>query len=245
MGALSREEIEEKLAAAAKGGYFLFYEDLLTKDTTDSRRALYCLLGKINDENQDGLNITALVIDRRTGMPGPGFFRGLVAGKTKADIPPEKVYTVFCGEIRRIFRHYNAPEKFGALIDADNCGNFAQVEEFLQRDIPNKRDAVICWVCGKDNQRDMSPLKRHNPEFLSIRENLRDSKNAADFVLSMQGAVMLSTPNIHGVIDVLLVYSGDYDLGHLEIFAKRNQSKFRQFNNRGEEFSPIGKGKRQ
>ena len=244
MDVLSKQKIYEELEKAAHSGSFLFYKDLWPADE-NARKDLYRLLGEINDENQDGLNITALVVNKRTGMPGPGFFRG-IEKKTEALIPPEKIYAVFCGEVRKIFRHYNAPEKYGVLIDADNCGDFSQIEKFLQRDIPDKQDAVVCCVCGKDDKDEhvLSPLSRHCPEFLSIRENLRYSNNAADFALSMQGAVMLSTPSIYGIIDVLLAYSGDYNLGHLEIFAKRNQAKFRQFNNRGEEFSLVEKNNR-
>ena len=247
MGAFSREQIEEKLAAAAKGGYFLFYEDLLTEDAADdyqSRQALYRLLGEINDESQGRLNPTALVIDARTGMPGPGFFRGLQK-KNKKPISPERIYKTFRGEVREIFNEYDAPDQFGVLIDADNHANSTKVEEFLKTEIPGGRDAIVCCACGKDEQWDMSPLERHHPEsFLRIREDLRNKKNAADFALSMRGAVMLSTPNIRGIIDVVLVYSGDSDLSHLENFARLYKVEFRQFNNQGERVPLVKQSKR-
>ena len=247
MGALSREEIEEKLAAAAKGGHFLFYEDLLTKDAANdyqSRQALYRLLGEINDQNQEGLNITALVVDERTGMPGPGFFRGLQ--KNQKPSSPQEIHAVFCGEVWRIFDRYrtpDAPRNFAVLIDADNCGNFAKVEESLKKEIPGGRDAAVCCACGKD-KRDMTPLKRHHPHpFIQIKENLRDKSNAADFALSMQGAVMLSKPLTRGIIDVVLVYSGDSDLSHLVNFASPYKVEFRQFNNQGERVPLVKQSK--
>ena len=247
MGAFSREQIEEKLAAAAKGGYFLFYEDLLTEDAADdyqSRQALYRILGEIDNENQDGINLTALVVDRRSGMPGPGFFRGLQK-KSKKAISPKRIYKTFRGEVRKIFKEHNAPEQFGVLVDADNHANSAKVEEFLKTEIPGGRDAIVCCACGKDDQWDMSPLERHHPEpFLRIREDLRGKKNAADFALSMRGAVMLSTPNIRGIIDVVLVYSGDSDLSHLENFARPYKVEFRQFNNQGERVHLVKQSKR-
>lgn len=218
-----KQKILNQIQVAAGKGRLLFYEDLLkhvlphcespTED--DARRKLYGILDDINNEDENSLLPSALVIDRNTGMPGPGFFRKF-GGRRNLN---SNAFGSFVGEAKKVFNHYQiheTPKNYGVLIDADQT-NATNVNNFLQRehaDIP----AVICRARGQKAKWNTSPLKKHNIEFHSVPTTEQHKRDAADFFLSMEGAVMAHKTHGDRLLDLIYIISGDKDLSHLQTF---------------------------
>lgn len=239
-------KILENIKSAACDGCLLFYDELLAllgDDKTDERRReLYGILGELNRENEDGLNLSALVVDRNTGMPGPGFFREFMSKSEEGN-----TFLFFAGEVRKIFaRHRRASTAvhYGVLIDADQV-NAAKVRDFfLQKERGNY--PIVCRACGIKGKKEwnMEPLERLcadrcKPDYYSVpaptkqrdvgqrrqrrganQKRPNKQSDAADFFLSMIGAVMMEKTYARCLLDKMYIISGDRDFAYLQKFMR-------------------------
>ncbi|MGI9298027.1 MAG: hypothetical protein ACR2QC_09025 [Gammaproteobacteria bacterium] len=249
---MNREEwkkrILEKIGDAARERRLLNYEDVLLLKSgvgDDDRRDLYEILGEINRESEEGLLLSALIVDRNTGMPGPGFFREFMPDSAANS------FKFFAWEAKRIFNHHGAGVlvNYGVLVDADQT-SAQNVANFLQK---QKHLPVVCQACGKKSEEEwnMTPIRlvcksQRVPNYYKVPASLggnRKQHDAADFFLSMAGAVMMERTYANFLLDEIYIMSGDKDFAYLRKFVADYRIKVRCFNNQIREIRCGGKGR--
>ncbi len=244
-----KKKILERIESAAGERRLLYYDELLvlSGDGNPDRPELYEILGEINNERQDGLKPSAIVVSKEMGMPGAGFYR---------EFMPEagtNVFKFFAGEAKKVFQHYapDAPKNYGVLIDADNVAS-KNVADFLRK---QSRFPIVLRACGIADKWEWGiklineSFSQCDPQYYSVPAPAGTKKHqkqhdAADFFLSMTGAVMMEKTYDKRLLDEIYIMSGDKDFAYLRKFINGYRVDVLCFNNRMEKVPCAGKGKK-
>ena len=243
---MSLGRVKEKIEATARNGHLLYYEDLLLSDMGDDdddrRRTLYAILDKLNNEEhaKSGVWLSSIVVGKDIGMPGEGFFRKYRQRFGVFAVDKSENFVLFAQLARQVFRHYNAADDYGILIDADNVA-VAATGKILQNllQVENGR-LIVCRAFGNNAEWGNKLRKNYGIDFFHTPPKEHEIKNATDFRLYVEATLRVIRGTHHGrLINILYLMSCDRGFKHLADTAKKDGIEVRWLDNKGKSH-PLG-----